>query len=123
MECLNCGELVKQTQGKRAKLYCDANCRQKHWLRKNKKANPPVRGPGRPKNNLKHVILPGPTLMPVVENQTTEPVSIKITADKVWMAAKKEAPFEIFMGHEIPKGLKGIDLTIWKNEIKEKAKP
>lgn len=29
---------------------------------------------------------------------------------------------EIFMGHDVPEGLKGIDLSIWKAEIKEKVK-
>lgn len=27
----------------------------------------------------------------------------------------------LFMGQEIPKGLKGIDLAIWKSEVKEKS--
>lgn len=49
MKCLNCGKPVKQTPGKRTKTYCDANCRQKHWLKKSKEANPSKRGPGRPK--------------------------------------------------------------------------
>jgi hypothetical protein len=47
MNCLNCGKEVKQTPGKRAKAYCDPNCRQRHWLKNNKKKS--GRGPGRPK--------------------------------------------------------------------------
>lgn len=47
MNCLNCGKKVEQTPGKRAKNYCDPNCRQKHWLKNNKKVS--ERGPGRPK--------------------------------------------------------------------------
>jgi hypothetical protein len=48
MNCLNCGKKVKQTKGKRVKQYCNAECRQKHWQKKNREANPPARGPGRP---------------------------------------------------------------------------
>lgn len=48
MECLNCGKKVKQTKGKRAKQYCNADCRQKHWLKKKKATDPSKRGPGRP---------------------------------------------------------------------------
>lgn len=47
MNCLNCGKPVKQTEGKRAKNYCDPACRQKHWQKNNKKSA--IRGPGRPK--------------------------------------------------------------------------
>lgn len=56
MECLICGKQVKQTPGKRAKHYCDANCRQKHWLKKNKESKPKGPGPGRPKKLFKGVI-------------------------------------------------------------------
>lgn len=29
--CLNCGKEVAQTEGRRARLYCSASCRQKKW--------------------------------------------------------------------------------------------
>jgi CRISPR/Cas system-associated protein Cas7 (RAMP superfamily) len=49
MNCLNCGAEVKQTPGKRAKGYCNSSCRQKHWLKNNKKES--VRKPGRPRKS------------------------------------------------------------------------
>lgn len=48
MECLNCNKEVKQTHGKRAKKYCNPDCRQKHWLKKAKAGKPKGPGPGRP---------------------------------------------------------------------------
>lgn len=60
MKCLNCGKAVKQTQGKRAKTYCDEKCRQTHWQKKNKEAHPPARKPGRPK---KETVIPEEEVM------------------------------------------------------------
>lgn len=58
MECLNCGKPVRQTPGKRAKKYCDADCRQRHWLKKKKEIDPPTRGPGRPKKEGSILVYP-----------------------------------------------------------------
>lgn len=49
MNCLECGKPVKQTAGKRAKMYCNPSCRSKYFVKQKKADNPNPRKPGRPK--------------------------------------------------------------------------
>jgi len=81
MNCLECGKEVPQTKGRRERLFCNNTCKSKYW-RKNKKSDGtvPQRGPGRPpkKNNLEHEILPGPLVMPVVENLPQKAINLTV---------------------------------------------
>ena len=111
MECLNCKREVEQTRGKRRKLYCSENCRVE-YCRKKKAADKPKRGRGRPKKAI--------VIEPVEIQAKIEEVKERIKDDP---RSKMKCPTDIsesFMGHKIPTGLKGIDLSIWKAEIKEK---
>ena len=47
MECRNCKTDVKQTKGKRQKLYCSQKCRVEFFRKESAKANPPKKR-GRP---------------------------------------------------------------------------
>lgn len=36
--CLNCGKPLENVPGRRAKMYCDSNCRTTHWQKKHRVA-------------------------------------------------------------------------------------
>lgn len=117
IKCLQCGKPVKQTSGKRKKEYCGSTCRSLHWKEK-QQAGKPKRGPGRPPkiepfnpSNLQKELEEITVKQAKKTQEVTSPVKPK----------KGDAPGE-FMGHKIPSNLKGIDLTIWKAEVKEKSK-
>lgn len=48
MDCLNCGMDVKQTPGKKTKLFCNVSCRSNYWQMKKRKEGEPKKR-GRPK--------------------------------------------------------------------------
>jgi hypothetical protein len=52
MKCLNCQKAVKQTPGKRPKLYCSPKCKAEYF-KKRQPVDPNKRGPGRPKKEEK----------------------------------------------------------------------
>jgi len=66
-------------------------------------------------------------IVPILREYGYEPAlqeqPMKIPEDKMLInkSVFKDAPGN-YMGHPIPKGLTGIDLSIWKSEIKEKFK-
>jgi len=113
MECLNCKKEVQQTPKKRAKLYCSQKCRVE-YCRTKKAAGKPKIGRGRPKKA--NTQLPKFSELPIV---TPSKEAIKTSNGNLSEYLNNT---ELFMGHEIPKGLKGIDLSIWKAEIKEANK-
>lgn len=49
-KCLDCGSDVAQKEGKRPKLFCNGNCRNKYYYKK-KAANKPKKKVGRPKKD------------------------------------------------------------------------
>jgi|SRR5215469_13136153 len=107
IKCLECGKSVKQTPGKRKKEYCGPTCRTKFW-KKQKDAGKEKRQPGRPK-----------------KAQIANNLSEGEVSKTVKKTAKTSKPVDgvvgIFMGHKIPEGLTGIDLSIWKANIKEQS--
>lgn len=57
-KCLECGKPVPQTEGKRAKSYCDNTCRVTYWKKQKRVASGvPTRSPGRPKKSPFPVIV------------------------------------------------------------------
>lgn len=38
MECLNCGEPLKQVKGKREKKFCDSTCRSNYWQKEKRRS-------------------------------------------------------------------------------------
>lgn len=92
MECLNCKIEVKQTKGKRSKLYCSENCRVE-FFRKKKTADGPKRGRGRPKGGFKGIV---PTIQeniaagnPPVPYESQKPEN-KIAISKVLTGIAKD---------------------------------
>jgi len=126
LHCLECSKLVPQTPGKRAKSYCNNTCRVKYWKKQKEVASGiEKRKPGRPKKDDQlqntEVLLPGNLGNVKVGGRISEVKSV--FKDKKGAVTVTLAPaVESFMGHPIPKGLKGIDLSIWKAEIKEANK-
>jgi hypothetical protein len=139
LKCI-CGNNILQTAGKKAKVYCSDSCRQKAWQKKRRQELALFRGQGgvplppdyvemknvaivdpeggKPKNIFakakKSVRQPkSPNTAPKKENKAVAPKK-KIEV--------KEGPDNYFMGELVPAGLSGIDLSIWKAEIKEKNK-
>ena len=110
MECLNCKKPITQTKGKRSRLYCSDKCRVTFY-RTNASEGVPKKGRGRPRKIDAGVLQA--EIKAVREQVKKSPfTNLRGTSDQ-------SAPR--FMGHEIPKGLKGIDLSIWKAEVKEKT--
>lgn len=136
-KCMGCDNLVPQTEGKKAKLYCSSICRQKVWqdkrreelriFRETSKQNPLPAGYVRIKN-VKAVTKDGKEVS-LSKPKDINPSEIQAKISEVKERIKDDprskmrcAMPESFMGHEIPKELKGIELSIWKSEIKEKNK-
>lgn len=121
IKCLECDKPVPQTPGKRKKEYCGSTCRTKYWKKK-KDAGKEKGKPGRPKKAKIVGGLPDKEVKKVANRAASSSKSVS----KAWGDAKfkvtvaEERTPEQFMGHKIPKGLKGIELAIWKAEIKEK---
>lgn len=105
LKCKNCGKSVEQTPNKRAKEFCNVTCRSGYWQKQNrldKAAKNETPAKSKKKSDL---------MKEIRKNPITEKEAFPT----------HDSP-GTFMGHEIPKGLKGIDLSIWKSEIKEKLK-
>lgn len=129
MDCLNCGKELIQTPKKRPKQFCGISCRSNYWQKK-KREGKGIGKAGRPKKET-----PSPKEEAVAEQKINAVLDAekgaKITDKKKLVAEIRKQPMvckevlvrfpdEEFMGHPIPKGLKGIELSIWKAEIKEK---
>lgn len=112
-QCAICG---KDFEAKRADAkICSAVCRQKA-----KRAGMKFRGPNA-------------GIPPLTPEAAKEVVSVPINSINKGLNAVQIPEKEIkkmatlaaegtFMGEKIPKGLTGIDLTIWKAQIKEAAR-
>lgn len=127
MGCRNCGKDLVQIPGKRAKTFCSVTCRSNYWQKKKREsAQKKIGTPGRPKKEDHEIqntelILPGNLGSVNVGNGVSE--IKKVFKDKKGTTTITLGPIrESFMGHSIPKGLKGIELSIWKAEIKDKNK-
>ncbi len=122
-KCVICG---KDFEAKRADAkICSSQCRQKAKRagirfrgesvlatplgeeKRYKPANKPVL------DKFGQIIVGAKRMPPKIESKK----SIEV------LYPKEPITIDLYMGHEIPKGLKGIDLSIWKAEIKEKNKP
>jgi|ERR1700748_556124 len=114
IKCLECGKPVSQTPGRRKKEYCGSTCRSLHWKKKQQMGKQ-KRGPGRPPKSA----LDYPRTL---EQEKSLQDAFKEVLLNANIKKQDASGRELFMGHPIPKGLKGIDLTIWKEEIKEKNK-
>lgn len=108
IKCLQCDKVVPQTSGKRKKEYCGPTCRTKYWKKK-KDAGKEKKGRGRPKKEI----------IEAPKKPYDAPKSNKIQDEPDFKKGQQSAD-DTFMGHKIPKGLKGIELSIWKAELKEK---
>lgn len=149
MGCLECGKELVQIIGKRAKKFCNVTCRSNYWQKQKRNAEGLVfRKAGRPKKNTPDPPPPTEEILaafispkqdafdaPLIDTIQDEPnyfvpvnQAVIDKLGKVLVEAKKtpqraaSQSTESFMGHPIPKGLKGIELSIWKAEIKEKSK-
>jgi len=125
MGCLNCGKDLIQITGKRAKTFCSVTCRSNYWQKKNRdrkgtgKAGRPKKGT--PKISTVEKDFPNVVWHPDVHDAMmadAKQTGVKIAIQVPKKDLKKYSE-ESFMGHPIPKGLKGIELSIWKAEIKE----
>jgi len=116
--CLNCGDHLELTPGRKAKNYCSNNCKQRHW-QKMKKEGPKQANPAAKTKKASASSRKGET--PANEPKTTYDAlrTTKIQDEPDFRKGQQLAD-AVFMGIEIPKGLKGIELSIWKAEIKEK---
>jgi hypothetical protein len=58
-DCLFCGQEVEQKEGKKPRLFCDGNCRNKHYyrLKAAKREKKPI---GRPKSKIGDLVFEGP---------------------------------------------------------------
>lgn len=112
MGCLECGKELVQLSGKRAKQFCNVTCRSNYWQKKKRKASAKPPGvPGRPKKkSVLHID---------VKEMNNEVFDVSVG---VKTSVVKELHEGTFMGVVVPEGLKGIDLSIWKAEIKDKSK-
>jgi len=108
IKCLECGNSVAQTPGRRKKEYCGSTCRSLHWKKK-QQAGKSKRSPGRPKKEVVNGV--------DIQSKIAE-VKAKLPQRPALRGNTESSPEE-YMGHKIPAGLKGIDLSIWKAEIKE----
>jgi hypothetical protein len=61
LKCLECGNPVAQTPGRRKKEYCGSTCRSLHWKKK-QEAGKPKRRPGRPTKETKYNPPTGPEI-------------------------------------------------------------
>lgn len=127
--CLNCNTEIEDTPGRRPKQFCGANCRQKYWQKKSREGQEPGKA-GRPKKGTpppEEEVVAEQAIDAVLnaekEAKITDKKKLAVAIRKQPMVSKEvlvQFPDEEFMGHPIPKGLKGIELSIWKAEIKEK---
>lgn len=134
--CLTCKNPIESTPGRRPKVYCSNNCKQKDWQRKNnvKKENEPLPAPksekpADTKRREREVVKGaenGSLVFPKVKKKGRKAPSVKSSIEfKPQTPESYDAPRTgdgLFMGIEIPSDLVGIDLSIWKAEIKDKNK-
>jgi AT hook motif len=107
IKCLECNKSVPQTLGKRTKIFCGSTCRTKYW-KKEKDAGKEKKKRGRPKKDI--------TASPKKVYDAAKSTKVQ---DEPKPNVETTVDNNMFMGHKIPKGLKGIELSIWKAEIKE----
>lgn len=112
MKCSNCGKTVKQTKGKRAKIYCNPDCRQKHWVKNHKKKA--TRGPGRPKKEPKPI--PAIKIDEEYKNNTvTEIQNITATKDPIQEVAEYPEDFRVLL--KMAKESDCLDISSFKNHV------
>ena len=104
VKCKNCGKPVLQMNGKRAKEFCNVTCRSGYWQKQKRKSS--ERKPNSPQKIKK---------FPQSDGQIKQEGAEKNRK----LEQKQTVALNTFMGYEIPKGLVGIDLAIWKAKIKE----
>lgn len=133
LSCKECGKPVPQTKGKRTKEYCSIACRSNNWQKRKRNIT-----------GFSPVVKNKAISAPKSEKPADTPISDKEVRKLAKNASKgvnkksayQSATFKVevadertfkskdvegeFMGNSIPKGLKGVDLSIWKAEIKEK---
>lgn len=85
-KCLECGNSVPQTLGKRKKEYCGSTCRTVYWKKKKQKGKP-KRGPGRPPKAP--IIEPIPERDNILINAARGRDSNGINMDEVRLAEKE----------------------------------
>lgn len=128
-KCLNqgCENLITSIIGRRPRLYCSNNCKQKDWQRKQKEKITRFRG----KDGIplpKDYVGIGEVLTRTINVAAKKPIFKPKVAPKPKKSTevpKKEETAENPPQNELqpPDGLSPIALMVWKNEQKLKANP
>jgi endogenous inhibitor of DNA gyrase (YacG/DUF329 family) len=130
--CLNCQKELVHVEGRRKKTFCSPTCRNTYWRKHAKKEPRYVLWETHQKvlDELKE-------LKDKVRFANDSPIDYRPTTEQSYDAPKKHYPVQDEFSQvadqnrsEIqrltaellnpPKDLKGLDLTIWKREIREK---
>lgn len=113
LNCKNCDRPLKQTPSKRRKEFCDTTCRSNYWQKERRKnAAQVAKSSSAPKKSKK---VAKKTVKKKLHSPKTKPIQLESPK-----AAASNSDQNLFMGEPVPMDKTGIDLTIWKAEVKER---